>query len=48
MKSGNWGKTVISYTTDKATRLPIIDVATRDLGGETSSFWVEIGAVCYI
>ena len=44
---GEWGKTVISYDTDKPVRLPIIDVALRDIGKSEQSFYVEIGAACY-
>jgi hypothetical protein len=46
-KKAEWAKTVISYTTDKAMRLPILDVAVRDVGTEAQSFWLEIGFVCY-
>lgn len=44
---GEWGKTIISYDTDKPVRLPIIDVALRDIGKSDQSFYVEIGAACY-
>jgi hypothetical protein len=46
-KKDEWAKTVINYTTDKAMRLPIVDVAVRDVGTEAQSFWLEIGPVCY-
>ena len=42
-----WGKTIITYKTDKTVRLPIVDIALRDIGKSEQSFWVEIGAVCY-
>lgn len=45
--SGQWGKTVVSYDTDKPVRLPIIDVALRDIGKYDQKFYVEVGAVCY-
>lgn len=45
--NGQWGKTVISYETDKPVRLPIIDVALRDIGKPDQSFSIEIGTVCY-
>ena len=46
-KKAEWAKTVISYSTDKAMRLPVVDVAVRDVGTEDQSFWLEIGPVCY-
>ena len=46
-KKAEWAKTVISYSTDKAMRLPVVDVAVRDVGAEDQSFWLEIGLVCY-
>ena len=42
-----WGKTTITYQTDKAIRLPFIDVAVRDVGAPEQAFWVEIGPVCF-
>lgn len=38
---------MFSYTTEKATRLPIIDVAIRDVGTANQEFAIEIGAVCF-
>lgn len=42
-----WSKSVLSYTTEKATRLPFIDIAIRDFGEPDQEFWIEIGAVCF-
>ncbi|KYM93308.1 Collagen alpha-2(I) chain [Atta colombica] len=42
-----WGKTVVSYETDKPVRLPILDVALRDIGKPEQSFSIEIGPTCY-
>ncbi|TGZ53900.1 Collagen alpha-2(I) chain [Temnothorax longispinosus] len=42
-----WGKTIVSYETDKPVRLPILDVALRDIGKPEQSFSIEIGAACY-
>lgn len=47
LKSSNWSKSVLGYTTDKATRLPIIDINVRDIGGTDHEFWIEIGPVCF-
>lgn len=46
-RTDDWSRSVLSYTTDKATRLPIIDISIRDIGSEDQEFWVEIGAVCF-
>lgn len=46
-RSVNWGKTVLRYTTDKSSRLPIVDVALRDIGEVGQSFWVEVSPVCF-
>lgn len=46
-KRSDWAKTVITYQTDKPQRLPILDVAVRDIGEEDQSFWLEIGPVCF-
>lgn len=43
-----WAKTTISYQTDKSLRLPIVDVAVRDLGEKNQLFWVEIGPACFV
>lgn len=43
----HWGKTIVSYETDKPVRLPILDVALRDIGKPEQSFSIEIGAACY-
>lgn len=46
-RSDTWSKTVISYTTDKSSRLPLTDIAIRDISDTDQKFWVEIGAVCF-
>lgn len=46
-KKPTWQKTVLKYTTDKAVRLPIVDVAIRDVGEDNQAFWIEIGKACY-
>lgn len=46
-RSNTWSKTEISYTTDRANRLPIIDVAVRDVGTVGQEFAIEVGAVCF-
>jgi hypothetical protein len=47
-KKLEWAKTLISYNTDKAARLPIVDVSVKDMGEKNQQFWVEIGRVCFI
>jgi len=46
-KKSEWAKTVINYKTDKAARLPIVDISVRDIGDKDQSFWVELGRVCF-
>lgn len=43
----SWSKTVISYTTEKSSRLPITDVAIRDISEAGQKFVVEVGQVCF-
>lgn len=47
MKSNSWSKTIINYSTEKPTRLPIIDIAVRDIGTAEAEFSIEIGDICY-
>ena len=44
-ESTEWAKTVISMRNVKPTRLPIVDVAVRDVGNERKKFKLEIGQV---
>lgn len=46
-RGDDWGKSVVQYTTDKAARLPVADIAVRDANGAEQEFWVEIGAACF-
>jgi len=46
-RTNAWAKTVLSYTTERAIRLPIIDIAIRDIGAADQEFSIEIGPVCY-
>lgn len=46
--SGNWGKTVFEYRTQKTARLPIVDIAPVDIGGPDQEFGVDIGPVCFL
>lgn len=46
--TGQWGKTVIEYKTQKTTRLPIVDIAPMDIGGANQEFGVDIGPVCFL
>ena len=42
-----WAKTVLSVDETKPARLPIVDLAIRDIGGPRQKFKLEIGPVCY-
>lgn len=46
-RSVNWGKTVLRYTTNKSSRLPIVDIGIRDIGEAGQAFWVEVSPVCF-
>jgi len=46
-KKSEWAKTVITYSTDRAARLPIVDVAVKDIGEKDQKFRIEIGQVCF-
>ena len=45
-ESTEWARTVISMRNVKPTRLPIVDVAVRDVGNQRKKFKLEIGQVC--
>ncbi|CAB1445080.1 unnamed protein product [Pleuronectes platessa] len=46
--TGQWGKTVIEYRSQKTSRLPIVDIAPMDIGGSDQEFGVDVGAVCFL
>ncbi|XP_065370006.1 collagen alpha-1(I) chain-like [Calliphora vicina] len=46
-RSSTWEKTVIRYTTNKTQRLPIVDIAIRDVGKPYQEFSIELGPACF-
>jgi collagen type II alpha len=42
-----WGRTILSLKDIKPTRLPIVDVAIRDVGNNNQKFKLEIGQACF-
>lgn len=46
-KSDKWGKTVLEIDTREKSRLPIVDVAAYDIGGQGQDFKLEIGPACF-
>ncbi|XP_030855714.1 alpha-2 collagen isoform X1 [Strongylocentrotus purpuratus] len=46
-RSAEWSQTVINYSTRRNTRLPIVDVAPSDIGGEGQEFGITLGPVCF-
>ena len=42
-----WAMTVFSMKDAKPTRLPIVDIAVKDIGNKKQKFKIEIGQVCY-
>nr|XP_054751416.1 collagen alpha-1(I) chain-like [Lytechinus pictus] len=47
LRTGEWGQTVIKYSTRRNTRLPIIDVAPSDIGRADQEFGITLGPVCF-
>ncbi|XP_065216475.1 collagen alpha-1(III) chain-like [Planococcus citri] len=47
-KRKEWSSTILRYTTDNPSRLPITDIAVRDVGQPEQSIFVEMGPVCFI
>lgn len=46
-RTNAWAKTVITYTTQKTQRLPIVDIAIRDVGEANQQFRVQLGPACF-
>ena len=46
-ESNTWATSVFSVKDTKPQRLPIVDVAIRDLGNSRKKFKIELGPVCY-
>ena len=46
-KKKEWAQTVITVKNTKPSRLPIVDVAMKDIGRRGEKFKLEIGPVCY-
>ncbi len=38
---------MINWIPDKPQRLPIMDIAVRDIGGKEQEFGLELGPVCF-
>lgn len=45
--NGEWGRTVFEYRTQTLSRLPIVDLAPVDVGGQDQEFGIDIGHVCF-
>lgn len=43
----DWSQTVLSLTDVKPTRLPVVDIAIRDLGNARKKVKIQIGQVCF-
>lgn len=46
-EKSEWAHTVIRLKNTKPARLPIVDVAVRDIGNPSQKFKLEIGQVCF-
>ncbi|EDO48996.1 predicted protein [Nematostella vectensis] len=47
IKDGKWRQTIITVDTSKPHRLPVLDVAVFDIGGQGEEFGLDIGPVCF-
>jgi len=47
MKNWQWKNTTISVTSNIPEQLPILDVATNDIGGLDEEFKLDVGEVCF-
>ena len=46
-RENKWGRTIFEFRTTKTRRLPIVDIAPYDVGGDNQAFGLEIGSVCF-
>ncbi|KAK8772156.1 hypothetical protein V5799_024598 [Amblyomma americanum] len=46
-RSEQWSNSLLQYKSDKPQRLPIADVAPRDIGFKNQEFGLEIGPACF-
>lgn len=44
----DWSKTVVEVSNNKPARLPVVDVAMRDVGDRDQKFRLEVGPVCFV
>jgi hypothetical protein len=47
LKDNKWHKTVFEVDTTLGSRLPIVDIAVSDVGGEGQEFGIEVGPICF-
>ncbi|GIY03063.1 collagen alpha-1(II) chain, partial [Caerostris extrusa] len=47
-RSDDWSFTILNYSTNKPQRLPIIDIAPRDVGLKDQEFGISIGQACFV
>lgn len=47
-RNEQWGKTTVTYTTDRPSRLPIIDIVLRDFNEIGQSFSIHLSPVCFV
>lgn len=46
-RQDEWSSSTLQYKSEKPQRLPIVDVAPRDIGFKGQEFGLEIGAACF-
>jgi len=47
MRDDTWAKTVLTFETDKPSRLPFVDIGVTDIGEANQQFMLEIGMACF-
>ncbi|GFQ86218.1 hypothetical protein TNCT_224451, partial [Trichonephila clavata] len=40
-------QSALKYETDKPQRLPVVDIAFRDIGSRNQEFGIDLGPVCF-
>lgn len=47
LRADTWAKTVLTFETDKPSRLPFVDIGVTDIGEANQQFMLEIGMACF-
>lgn len=47
-RKSSWDQTMLTFKSDKPNRLPVVDIAPKDIGGRQQQFGLEIGPACFL